>query len=92
LQLRGSLEGWAGAIPAPEQFDGVDAVADARELGMFLRFMFRDPSRRSAYIKDLERTGKLPFVLEPADARGARDGLREFGRPASEIARLIAER
>jgi len=92
LETRSSLEEWACAIPAPESFDGLPPAEAARELGMFLRFMFRDPERRRAYIEGLEGGGQLPLVLNPHEARDARAALQEMGRPEREIERLITER
>jgi hypothetical protein len=88
-EMRDSLEEWAGAIEPARDLDGMSLGEAALELETALRYLFRTPESRSAYLSELEANGALPLRGSSDELRRVAERLRASGRSAAEVERMV---
>ena len=91
-EMRDSLEEWASAIEPARDLDGMSLREATLELETALRYLFRTPESRSAYLAELEANGALPLRGSSEELTLVAERLRESGRTPCEVARVVGRR
>jgi hypothetical protein len=85
VQQRDALEGWAANLDLPCRLRGRPVSDAAVELGTVLRYVWRTPDARRAWLDGLVDAGELPLRGTPRALGDARSILNGYGRPEWEI-------
>lgn len=91
-QLRDMLESWAGNISPPSALDELAPTAAAEELAIALRYLFRHPESRQAFLRRLLGEGELPLEVSGDEQGEVEAILRAHSRSQAEIDLIIGGR
>lgn len=86
-QLRRDSENWLSSIDLPTGFSRMEPMEAVKELNVILNFVRRTGARQ--YLDKLVQEGELPLGFEPEEEDRLAEVLRNSGRSAEEIERIL---
>jgi hypothetical protein len=87
--MKCDMDEFLRCIELPEDFDGLSNDAAVDELNIAIDFVLKEPARIEGYLERLTAAGALPLKGTAGEIEALRTRLRDAGRSASEISRIL---